>query len=1158
MSDEEKDSLRSKAYARVLDAICEGPIVGLVDGGRSIYLDETPVKNADGTDNFNGIKWVERRGTIDQAHIDGFEAVETTVSVGVEVVEATPITRTITNSDVDAVLVTLGIPMLQRTDRDDGDIEKTSVNLRIEVQPNGGGWQSANGGTQRWPLSEVDTWELETDSGVTATAAELTVRYTPYSEDYLTQGVQLQRRPVGGSWTAIASFTLHTDNFAVADGTGSGVPTTVSRTVSTTLSPAGQYQFRLVPTGPVSGDIVLTGTYDSAAISVQIKGKTSSRYQRSILVPLPSGGAPWAVRVTRLTDDSDSAYLQNQTWWDTYTEITNQRLRYPHTALMAMTIDSEQFSSVPSRAFDMFLRIVKVPSNYDPITRTYTGSWDGTFQSAWTDNPAWCLYDLLTHPRLGLGQFIGTGEGVDKWALYQIAQYCDELVPNGFGGTEPRFTCNLYLAKREEAYKVVQDIASIFRGMVYWATGSLTATQDSPADPVYLYAPANVIDGVFTYQGSSAKARHTVAMVTWNDPADMCRQKIEYVEDRIGIARFGVIQTEVAAVGCTSRGQAHRAGLWLLYSERAESETVTFKTGLEGAPRRPGQIIAIADPARAGVRLGGRLLAATTTAVTLDAAVTLEAGQTYTMSCLRADGSVQESTVTTAASTTAALSLSPALPEAPAVGSLWILASASVESQLFRVLSVTETERHEFEVTALAHDPSKYAAIEEGLALVPRSVSSLSSRPGTPTNLDITEALYRRGNLLATRLDVSWSPVAGANGYVVIWRRNGTASSEAVTAETSFDIDGAVDGQEYIVTVYARNALGLRSPVPATITHTVVGKLAAPADVTGSAVARSGDNLIFSWRAVADVDADRYEIRRGETWETAIIAASIVHPTNSATVLAPRGGRFLIKAFDTSGNASANAALVDAADATGINVVVTFDDGINDFTGTLQTPNLGYYLIAEEGSWDSMPSWDESESWDTPIYQRCVITNFGYQFGDYTTEAVDIGYVATSLVHLWSWVDSPDTPIAGAEIGADYDVRTSEDGTTWTAWDTFTPGTYRFRYIQIRVGLRLNAQAVSVSYRARLRGLVLSVDVPDRVEHYANQAVPSGGLTLSFTPAFVGVSTVQVTLQSAAVGDTYTVTSKSNTGVTVQVYDSAGAPKAGTVDVDVFGYGERD
>ena len=1068
------DSLRSKAFARVLDLISEGEIEGLVDGAKSIYLDDTPLQNADGTFNFRDASWESRNGTQTQSYIPGFPSVESTNTVGVEVKAAASVTRQFTNPNLNALRVTVGVPALTNTDSSTGSVYGTTVSIAIDVQTAGGGFvrQDLNG-------AEV------------------------------------------------------------------------------------------------------------------ITGKTSSRYQRSYRIPL-TGTGPWDVRVVRLTPDSTTDLLQNKTFWDSVTEIVDTKLRYPNSALVGINIDASQFSNIPTRSYDVKLLRVRVPVNYDPETRSYTGSWDGTFKIAWTDNPAWCFYDLVTTQRYGLGEFIGEAQ-VDKWALYAIGQYCDELVPDGFGGMEPRFTCNIYMQTRAEAYRVVNDFASIFRGMVFWATGAITAVQDSPADAAYLYTAANVVDGMFTYSGASAKARHTVALVTWNDPDDGYRQKVEYVEDAAGIARYGVITTELAAMGCTSRGQANRAGRWLLYSERLETETVAFKAGVEGMICRPGQVIKVADPSRAGVRRGGRLIAAAVDQVTLDAAVTLTAGEVYTLATIKADGTVQEATVVHSGGSLTVLPLSPSFGEAPAVGSVWMLSSVSVEPQTFRVISVIENEKHEFEITALAHDPSKYDAIEQGLVLQPRSISVLTGKPPAPQGLVLSDTLYASGNGLKSKLLASWQPVAGAKQYVLTYQEaGGNVSPEIVVTTPSVEIPDVSEGVAYTVTVLAVSAINVRGQL-ATASRTVLGKVGPPANVQNFYVVRNGDLLNFTWLHVPDADRDRYEIRQGQVWGTATEIGAT--SSNSFSFTSQRGGTFLIKAVDTSGNYSVSEAAVIAPDLTGINVVLDYNDSVAGFTGTHDnTASLG---LNRPLQWFKMPTWDLSGQWDDEAFVGSVtlldtgttwadltdpwdayaepwlFTGEPVTAGTYTTQPIDIGYVATCVLSLeagvetlsngattwadftqpWSAYGPPDWSWQGlvGAISAAFEVSTSEDGVTWSNWQPFILGAYSFRYVRLRV----NLGTVDPNYRPYLTTLILHIDVPDRVEHFEDVAVPPAGVTILFSPAFVGVRTVQATLQSAVSGDRFTVTGKTDSQVTINVYDSAGAAKAGVVDVDVFGFGVK-
>ena len=777
VAQEAPDSLRSKAYARVVDLISEGEIEGLVDGLQSVYLDDTPIQNADGTTNFSGVTLETRDGTQQQSYVPGFSSVENEVPVGVEIKASQPVVRSITDPDVDAVRIKVSVGQLTNQDTTNGDLNGSAVSFSIDRQVSGGGFVEV--------------------------------------------------------------------------------------------------------------------------INDTISGKTTTKYQRSYYVPL-TGNGPWEIRVRRITADSTSSAIQNKTYLDSYTEVVESKLRYPNSALVALRVDASQFSAIPRRSYDMKLLRVRVPVNYDPGTRTYSGVWNGNFKIAWTDNPAWCFYDLVTSTRYGLGGYIPESQ-VDKWALYRVAQYCDQLVPNGLGGFEPRFTCNLYLQTREQAYKVVQDMASIFRGMVYWSGGAITVTQDAPSDAVYQFAPGNVVDGEFAYQGSSAKARHTVALVTWNDPDDFYRQKVEYVEDAAGIARYGIVQSDVVALGCTARGQAHRVGKWLLFSEQSESEIVTFRTGLEGAVVRPGDIIKVADPVRGGMRLGGRIAAATASTVTLDQE--LPADLPWRLSVVLPNGTVEERLVGPVSGRT--LTVTIPFSSVPQVDAIWMLASSIIEPQLFRVVSVAERDPGVHEVTALAHNPSKYAAIEEGLALQPRSITVLSDIPPPPTGLAMQESLYRVKDQAQVLVQVSWTEVQTAIAYRLSYRvAGGNFVSLPLTSANYAEIRDAQEGQYE----FSLRAIGItrKESIPATLSGVVLGKTLPPSDVTGFTVQRRVSDLMIAWDELQDADLSGYEVRVGAGWDD----AQLVAKTSGTQMLHDQSAAgqypYHIRAIDTSGNYSAH------------------------------------------------------------------------------------------------------------------------------------------------------------------------------------------------------------------------------------------------------------
>ena len=670
-----------------------------------------------------------------------------------------------------------------------------------------------------------------------------------------------------------------------------------------------------------------------------ISGKTTTRYQRSYRLAL-TGSAPWDIRVRRVNPDSTTAALVNKCYFDSFTEIIDAKLGYPNSAVVGVQLDASQFNAIPKRSYDIKGIKVQIPANYNPLTRVYTGVWDGTFTTAWTDNPAWCFYDLLTNTRYGLGRYVVAAQ-VDKWSLYSIAQYCDALVPDGFGGMEPRFTCNLYLQTRAEAFKVIANMASIFRGMTYWGAGAIAPVADKPSDPIALFTMANVIDGKFSYAGSAKNTRHTVALVTWNDPANNYQQAVEYVEDSAGIARYGIVDTSIVAFGCTSRGQANRLGRWLLYSERLETETITFKSGLDGVLVYPGAVIDTQDAARAGKRFGGRIVSATVSAVTLDNPVTIVGGTTYTLLAMLPNGTLQGRPVSNGAGATSVLSVSSAFDSAPQVNAVWVLAASDLAPETWRVLAATEVDKSTLEIVALKHDPNKYDAVELNLLLEPAQTSSIKEQPDGVTNLVATEMLFEvSAGVVTDRLTLSWSGTTGR--YRVSYR--GTLSNWVVLPETpaqTVDID-ALNPDVYTFNVVQMSAIGVASPANKLVQQ-VYGVTAPPTDPANFAVQSYTGQAKFTWGKAPDLDVQvggRAFVRwsplsAGATWDHGSLVNPDGYPGDTSIGFGPlMTGTYLIKFRDSSGNYSVNAAsfVVTEALITGLSTITTVTES-TAFTG---------------------------------------------------------------------------------------------------------------------------------------------------------------------------------------------------------------------------------
>lgn len=703
---EAPQSLRSKARGRILDLIAHGPIVGLVNGLQSILLDDTPLQNPDGTFNFEGVVVQTREGYPDQAYIPGFTAVENSVEVNAEIKFATPIVRSVTNNDANAVIVTVAIQGLTEQ-KSNGDLLGYVLPYAVDVRQGNGAWVTAL----------VDT----------------------------------------------------------------------------------------------------------------IDGKTTATYQRSSRIPL-NGQGPFDIRVRRTNQESGAnSKISDDLYWSIMTEVIDARLNYPDSALVAIDIDAELFGSkMPARYYDMELSIIKVPSNYNPRTREYTGFWDGTFKMAWSDNPAWCYYDLATHPVIG-----ANNQAVDKWSLYRIAQYCDGIVPDGYGGTERRFSCNTLFASREEAITTLNTLASVWRGMVYWGAESVMAVGDMPGDVVKLVSPANITSDGFEYVGTSLRERHSVAVVMWNDPNDGYKQVPELYEDPESIQLFGWRETQVTAACCTSRGQARRLAKWILYSERMETEIVSYTASTDHSDLRPGDFIKISDPDRAGVRLHGRLKQTGTRQLTLDKAPANLPNETWYMSCVMPSGVIQQREVLNFNGPVVTLKTD--FPETPIKGAVFILSSSAVVTPMYRVMSVIEQEDGvTYQISATEHNPNKYNFVEFDLQLPPTPDSTIPSGPlAGPDKISISPYKYITGGAEHQALNISWSSVddVRVTGYILEVRDPDDVGFRTAFHGNSLTVDekDVIDG-EWLFRVKATTSTG-RTSEWVNLTANVAGLLfPAPPD----------------------------------------------------------------------------------------------------------------------------------------------------------------------------------------------------------------------------------------------------------------------------------------------------------------------------------------
>ena len=832
------DNLNSTQYAKVLDLISEGEIQGLKDGLKSIYLDDTPILNSDGTANFFNYEVDTRNGTQAQSYLPGISAVENEVPVGVTVTVASPVTRTITDTTVNAVRVTISIPALQHI-QDNGDINGTGIAVRIWVQYSGG------------------------------------------------------------------SYTEYSDNI--------------------------------------------------------IEGRTADLYQRSFLVEL-NGAFPVNIRVLRATPDSTSAKLQNAFSWASYTEVTYAKLRYPNSALIGLRFNAEQFARIPQRTYLIRGIKVRIPSNATVDSTTgrliYAGIWNGSFAAAqWCSDPAWILYDLLLSKRYGAGDHIAEAQ-LDKFAFYSASVYASALVPNGLGGQEPRFSCNAVIQTSEDVYKLVNDLCSTFRAMPYWANGALTISQDRPADPAYLFTNANVTEEGFTYAGSSLKTRPNVAIVGYFDN-ELRDTSYEVVEDQDAIKKYGVVTQQITAFACTSRAQAARLGEWLLYSENAEGEIVSFVTSIDaGVVVRPGQIIEIADNARTTNRRGGRISSATASVITVDSAANLTAAGA-TLSVIMPDGTVAARGIASIAGN--AITLSTALPAAPNANSVWIYETSALQPSTWRVIGVQEQDGMMYAISAMAYNSSKYDYIERGRPLQTRTISNLNELLDPPTAVNLSETLYTHQSQVRAKVIASWPYVLGAIQYRVRWRKDLANWSNVETQSNQYEILDITPGT-FEVEVRAINSGLKQSPTAATASINALGKTAPPSNVTGfTSVIDANIGVTLTWNPVADLDLSEYEIRQGASWAASTFVTRVAATSYKIGQLAPSTTTYQIKAIDTSdiySSAAASTTVTITAPSAPVFNTPTFNGAqvVLSWTATAGSLAIAYYDVRQGGSFATAQS----------------------------------------------------------------------------------------------------------------------------------------------------------------------------------------------------------
>ncbi|PBP84839.1 host specificity protein [Pseudomonas syringae] len=608
------------------------------------------------------------------------------------------------------------------------------------------------------------------------------------------------------------------------------------------------------------------GSYKEALLEA-VDGKTTTRYERSRRIDLPAATSGWQIRVRRLTANQNTNKIADTMLVAGLTEVIDAKLRYPNTALLYIEFDAEQFTNIPEVTVKCKARKWSVPSNYDPFTRTYSGVWDGSMKEAWTNNPAWVTYGVCTQDRFGLGKRIKPWM-VDKWELYRIAQYCDQDVPNGVGGLEPRFLCDMNLQGKAEAWSLLRDISGIYRGMTYWAQGKLVAQADMPRsqDFDYVFTRANVIGGKFTYGSASAKTRYTRAIVGYDNPDNNYDTDVIPFADPVLQRRFGDKPTELTAIGCTRASEGQRRGKWVVMSNN-QDRTVSFSTGMEGAIPLPGYIIPVADSLLAGREIGGRIAGAAGKVVTLDRDTLAKAGDRLIVNL--PSGQAEGRTVQSVAGR--AITVTVAYSETPTDQLQWALDADDLAIPLYRVLSVKRSAEGEYAITALQYEPSKFAYIDTGARLEERPISVIPiTVVPSPASVSLASTTAIAQSLAVTTMNISWPAVAGAVAYDVEWRKDsGNWIKVQRTGSTSVDITGIYAGA-YLARVRAVSAYDISSSWRNSILTQLKGKEGLPPAVTSLAAASLIFGIKLNWTFPAGVeDTQRTEIWYGPTTDLA-------------------------------------------------------------------------------------------------------------------------------------------------------------------------------------------------------------------------------------------------------------------------------------------------
>ncbi|SAB33382.1 Phage-related protein%2C tail component [Enterobacter hormaechei] len=916
---EQPDSAQSMARCRMLLALGEGEFAGGLDA-TSIFLDGTPLGNADGTMNFENVSWEFRPGTQTQTPIPGFPAVENETTVGVSLTKATPWTRALSNTQIDAVLVRIGIPGLQQQEND-GDIVGTTVKYHIDLAVDGGAFS-----------------------------------------------------------------------------------TVMTRTVTE---------------------------------------KLSSLYELTHRINLPKASTGWQIRVVRDTDDSTSQMLQNKTQVQAITEVIDARLRYPHTALLYVSFNAKSFNNIPKVSCKPKGRIIRIPSNYDPIARTYSGTWDGTFKWGWTNNPAWIWFDVLTEPRFGLGRRV-TAQMLDKWELYRIAQRCDQKVPDGKGGdgTEPRFMFDVYIQSQADAWQVIKDIAAGFNGMTFWGNNMFNVVSDMPADTskLQILTRASVV-GKPVYSSGSEKTRYSSALINFSDPDNHYQDRTTAVMFPDLVKQFKFKQTQITAIGCTRESEAQRRGGWAVYSNSLD-RIITLQTGLDGYVYVPGTVFAFADERLSGRVYGGRITGynAGLKAVTTDRGTSAVAGDAL---MIRTRGGTVESRVIQAVNGTQLVVATPFTAE-PLPNAVFVIDAGQLRLQYFRVTNLRfDDEENTFTITGAEYNASKYDAVDNNARLDTPPISLIpTGLVNQPTNIVVASYdAVRQGQRVAT-LTASWDAPVDKNGkpqadviaYRVQWKRGDNEwVNVPETGLRNIEVPGIFEG-DYLVRVRAINSGGASSLwATSALTHLKgrAGEVPKPVGLKASEDVVFGINVTWGFPAnTGDTLSTELQYSIAADGSNPMLLASVPYPQKLYQQMGLKAGQefwYQARLVDRIGNQSGwtdwvrGQASIDVSDIT--DAILEDMKGSDTFKDLIENAVDSNEKIAGMAN-DIKQANDELEQQAQEIAKNAQ--DIGKVQTSVTNLSSTVGNVSSSLSELEQTVATADTAL-GQRID---NISVSVDGMT--------------------------------------------------------------------------------------------------------------------------------